>query len=67
MAQCIYTAFKWWELGASLHPILGREFVTSCPGMDYQKGILMVREKWTSVRLSMWPESQKHLKQTVAQ
>ena len=34
MARWIYNAFERWELGTSLHPILGREFVIFCPTID---------------------------------
>ncbi len=67
MAHWIDTVLKQWKLGTSLNPILGREFVISCPAIDYQNGISMVESKWMVIRLSIWPESQKHLKQTVTQ
>ncbi len=67
MAHWIDTAFKQWKLGKSFHPILGREFVISCPTRDYQNGIAMVESKWMGVRLSIWPESQQALKQIVTQ
>ena len=67
MARWIDTVLKQWELGTSLNPILGRKFVISCLGIDYQNGISMVKAKWMAARLSIWPESQKHLKQTVTQ